>query len=446
MSRTAADRWALAVVAGIAGVVAAAPSPASASAFTQPRAVSPAGLRIAYFSLATSATGSRTVLLYQAGGYRRGPRVRLVARLGRGTELGPPRTLPSTDRGFGGVDGGVDQGRAAVGADETVVAVWRSRTLVGLPRVRVAIAPRGRGFGPARTVAEGAGIEQLGDALVGRDGSAIVTWRRRTPDGNVVEAAHRPAGGTFGAPQLLGGSDSSAPQLASADGGRVVAAWGTPVARAGGAQTQAAVAIKGPAEPAFAPPTVISDAPEGVSAVDATRGRGAVGVSYVATVGRGAEARSQLRYHLLGLDGSLSAPGAFGARVGQGIQRPALIVGRGEIGAAWRVYTPTAPGVYRASRANPVGRLLDGPLGAGPPVAAAVGGGSLVAWPDRTASGAARLHVAPSRGRAVVLSRGRRIGSVALSAGDRHALLAWLESDGPERVRLRLAAYAASRT
>src|SRR4051794_4515548 len=94
-------------------------------------------------------------------------------------------------------------------------------------RARVSFRSADGTVTPSKTISA-KGHSASGPALaVARDGSAIAAWAWHDPAGWVVQAATRPAGGQFGAPQTLSSAQVSRPfiTLAVGEGGDAVAAW-----------------------------------------------------------------------------------------------------------------------------------------------------------------------------------------------------------------------------
>jgi hypothetical protein len=124
--------------------------------------------------------------------------------------------------------------RVAVGADGTVIAVWRdtekAETEEAVRRVFAAVRPPGGQFGVPVALSPPAS-HNAGAPRVAIDGAgnAIAVWRRRDeyPFRFRIEAAVRPAGGQFGEPTWLSaeGRNAFAPQLALDGRGDAVIVW-----------------------------------------------------------------------------------------------------------------------------------------------------------------------------------------------------------------------------
>ena len=94
-------------------------------------------------------------------------------------------------------------------------------------RVRASFRSKSGDVTPARTISAKGHSATMPSLAVARDGSAIAAWAWHDPAGWVVQAATRPAGGQFGAPQTLSAPTKWRPfiTLAIGDGGDAVAAW-----------------------------------------------------------------------------------------------------------------------------------------------------------------------------------------------------------------------------
>ena len=198
----------------LAVVVIAGPAPgASAAQVSASRAVTPGGFYVQRLSLAATPSGGRSALLV-AGNRLHPIDNRLLARLGRGTSLGPGRWL----------DGGatsIRDAKVAVGGDGTVVAAWQA-TFADDERVERAHRGRDRGAGARLRDAADARIDVVA-GLLRRCGREPARARCR----QLVEPSARRRGGPrrvpapgrrFAARQTLG--VGAAPQLAVAPSGR----------------------------------------------------------------------------------------------------------------------------------------------------------------------------------------------------------------------------------
>ena len=96
--------------------------------------------------------------------------------------------------------------------------------------------------------------------MVGVDsqGGAVAAWARPDPSGDRINVAIRPAGGSFGLPQIISAAfDSSDPQVAVAPDGRALLVWtqdGTP-----GYSNKVIMASFRPAGGSFGTPQQLTD-------------------------------------------------------------------------------------------------------------------------------------------------------------------------------------------
>ena len=455
-----AHRWAAATLLAAACLAA----PARADSLTEPRPVTPPGTSIDGFDVATSPAGGRVALLYGAfAGSTGGGQRLLFARLGEGRNFGPVRRLEDRRAGLQLVT--TWGGRVTVSADGAAVAVWVARGReAGRDQLRVAIAPRGRGFGRPQTLARLRGrrgyvpfIAATG-VVAGAHGRVVVSWTVGEPGKTVARVAVRSRGTGFGAPQALGAVGpalSTPPALVLAPSGAVGAAW--MLRTDAGARAQAATLRAGGRR--FGAPRWISGT-ENTGNIGAFTGPGGAAVSW-SDDARAAGALIRLRIARLHRDGTFGAPTTI-ATVDPGIQAhevEGFAVGFPSAGpfAAWQVFNDISEagdgakdqtvvqtsawhdGVFGVPRAL----SLPGTL-TGLPVVGALVATTLVAWPEQVAgTWHLRLatHVAghdwgPTRTFADVN------GTIQIAASARSALVLWqpFEPYLEQRV-LQLAVY-----
>jgi len=454
-------------VACAAMIAACAATPAQADSLTTGRAVTPPGVVVGDFSVATSRAGGRVALLYHAA--RRGGdgRELLFARLGRGRNLGPALALEDRVAHSGAKQVSTYGARVAVGADGRAVAAWVARGReASRDQLRVATAPHGRRFGPARTVSRAAfrqgfvpEIKVMG-AVAGPGRRDVVSWALgRSPTGS-LRAAVRTRGGRFGAPQTLGSiavGFASPSALVLAPSGTVVAAWIRPAARNAAAATTLPAGRR-----RFGATRLISRA-DAAGHVQAVAGPGGAAVSW-SDDRRTSGPPIRLRLARLRRDGTLATPAtiaevdtAGGALEVDGPQVAFPLAGPV---AAWQVFrdiSEAGDGRINSTRIDAADSREAGflaPLSlstAGAPTRAPVVGAltdrALVAWPERVAPDRWRLRLAVRRsGRAwrPPLTVADTNAAIAIAAGTRSALLLWNPFDiarEAERGRLRLAVY-----
>src|SRR3954471_16157481 len=94
-------------------------------------------------------------------------------------------------------------------------------------RVRASFRSKSGAVTPARTISAKGHSATQPSLAVARDGSAVAAWAWHDPAGWVVQAATRPAGGQFGAPQTLSAPTRWRPFITPAigAGGDAIAAW-----------------------------------------------------------------------------------------------------------------------------------------------------------------------------------------------------------------------------
>ncbi len=94
--------------------------------------------------------------------------------------------------------------------------------------VQAASRPAGGSFGvPVNLSAAGQSTQGEPEAALDSAGNAVVVWSRSNGTNNIVQAASRPAGGSFGAPVNLSaaGENAYGPQAAFDQAGDAVAIW-----------------------------------------------------------------------------------------------------------------------------------------------------------------------------------------------------------------------------
>ncbi len=131
--------------------------------------------------------------------------------------------------------GDADQPLVVFDEHDNALVVWtRYVTATGLGEVQAAFRPAGGTFGAPQTIsAAEPGVGNF-DPQVDIDESATVVWTRESEVGELsVQAAFRPKDGSFGAPQTLSGpGNASEPQVAVDERGNSLAVWTGDVAGA----------------------------------------------------------------------------------------------------------------------------------------------------------------------------------------------------------------------
>lgn len=453
--------FAAAVLLGAAGTSA----PASADSLSDGRAVTPPGTVVSDFSLATSPAGGRAALLYRADAGGGGGQTLLFARLGLGRDLGPVRRLEDRRGPSGRRLVTVFGSKVAVSPDNGAVAAWVARGREpGQDQLRVAIAPRGRGFGTPRTLYRARGRNgvvpdlRLAGVVAGSHGRAVVTWTLQSAAGTSMRAAVRTGAGGFGAPQALGavGSAATPPALVLAPSGAVAAAW-----MRRGPRTSVRAATLQPRARRFGRTRVISGTDD-AGDVAAFSGPGGAAVSWSGGL-RAHGGLRPLRMARLRRDGTFAAPQTF-ALVEPGLaplEVDGLQLGFPLAGpvAAWQVFqdiSEAGDGAKSQTRIDTmIGRgdnVFHAPQtrsapGAqtGLPVVAALADRMLVAWPERVDRQAWHLRLAAHRsagGWGPTRTFADIDGAIAIAASRRSALVLWqpFEPFAQQRV-LQLAVY-----
>ena len=432
----------------LAAACGAAPAPAQADALSAGRAVTPPGTTIDGFDLATSPAGGRVALLYGADAGGGGDQHLLFARLGEGRNLGPARRLEDRRSASGTRRVTTFGGKVAVGADGSAVAAWIARDReAGRDQLRVAIAPRGRGFGPARTLVRARGRSgyvpyiAVGGVVAGTRGRAVVAWSLGEPGKTVMQVAVRTRGRGFGAPQSLGPvgpASATPPALVLAPSGAVAAAW----TRRSDERTMARTATLRPGGRRFGATRQISGA-DVAGNVGVTSGPGGAAVFW-SDDRRTAGTLIRLRLARLRRDGTLAAPRTI-ATVDPGTQArevAGLQLGFPLAGpvAAWQVFNDISEagdgrkdqthvdtavsrdGVFAASQ---VRSTPGAPTEL--PVVGALADRTLVAWPEFTAgSWHLRLAARPTGGDWGPPATFADVnGAIAIAASRRSALVLW---------------------
>lgn len=139
------------------------------------------------------------------------------------TQQGPWEP-PAADLSKPGQD--ARQPQIAFGPDGSATAVW-SRHNGDEEVVQAAFRPARGSFGAPVTISEPGGDAISPQIAIGRDGGATAVWARFNGDVFVVQAAYRPPGGSFGPPEDLSKPDEYAtiPQIALDPAGGATVVW-----------------------------------------------------------------------------------------------------------------------------------------------------------------------------------------------------------------------------
>jgi hypothetical protein len=227
---------------------------APGGSFSAPQALSEAGEDASRPDVAIDAHGDAIAVWLRSDGSHE--RVQAAYRAAGGS-FGTPQTLS-----VAGAE--AEQPRVAMNGAGEAVAVW-SVSAGGQAEIQAATAAPGGSFGAPVDLSGLPSTVSVPQVALDSHGDAIAVWDGWDGANIRIEAAVRPAGGSFGAPQYLSpaGSNADVPQVAFDSAGDALAVWrfdGSPASTvqaayrpAGGAFGSAQTAsVPGPA-PAQAP-------------------------------------------------------------------------------------------------------------------------------------------------------------------------------------------------
>jgi RNA polymerase sigma factor (sigma-70 family) len=117
--------------------------------------------------------------------------------------------------------------RVAIDEQGNVFAAWTADDGVNY-RAYVAYRPAGGSFGAAQAVSAPGNHAQNPVVAVDDQGDALVAWQRSDGSNERTQAAYRPAGGSFGAPETLSaaGADAPNPEVQMNADGNAIVVWG----------------------------------------------------------------------------------------------------------------------------------------------------------------------------------------------------------------------------
>lgn len=144
--------------------------------------------------------------------------VQVALRAGSGSFSSEPLDLTTA--------GNASSVRVAINPAGDMVAAWRR--LDGAHYiVQAAVRPAGGSFSPTASLSAAGASASLGDVAIDAAGNALVVWDRPSGAGQLVQLARRPAGGGFAAATDLTPADKTAyaPTLALDPAGQVIVAW-----------------------------------------------------------------------------------------------------------------------------------------------------------------------------------------------------------------------------
>ena len=114
----------------------------------------------------------------------------------------------------------------AVAPDGTTVAVWRRFDGTN-SRIQAAVRPAGGSFAAAVTLSDAGVNASQPSVAIDSVGTTTAVWEQDQGGLEVIKARRRPSGGPFGGVQTLSdtGKTSFSPQVAANGNGHAVAAW-----------------------------------------------------------------------------------------------------------------------------------------------------------------------------------------------------------------------------
>ncbi len=220
-----------------------------------------------------------------------------------------PWVKPDSDLSAPGQDASRPQ--ISTAPDGTTTAVWQ-RSDGSRPVIQAATRPPGGTFGtPVDLSAPGGGNAVSPQITTAADGTTTVVWQRDDNSDWIVQAATRPPGGSFAAPVDLSAPGQSAqnPAIAAAPDGTVTAVWSRgptfneviqAATRSPGGSFGSPVdlSIAGPGQ--YARDPQISTAPDGTATAVWSRHNGSVNVIQAATHPPGGSFGPAVRLSTLG--------------------------------------------------------------------------------------------------------------------------------------------------
>jgi hypothetical protein len=439
-------RAALAVSLAMAALALSAASSAAVPTFLAPKTLSKAGQHASAPNVAMAGAGNAVAVWRRFDGANQ--RVQASTRRAGGA-WNRPATLSAAGRS-------ARQPQVAIAARGNAVAVWRRHDGAN-NRIQAAVRPAGRAFRAPKTLSA-AGRNASG-ARVAMDaaGNAIVAWERLDGANRRIQAAFRPAGGTFRAPQTLSAAGQSAfqPRVALDAAGNAIVAW----RRNDGAADRIQAAFR-PAGGTFGVPQTLSAAGEGLGAAPPATIPGAARDPDVAmdpagnavAVWRrfdGGDWRIQAAFRPAGV--TFEAPQTLSATAWDAFRPRVAMDAAGNAIAVWRrgrIKAATRPAGGMFGVAQTLSAV--GPVG-DPHVAMDAAGNAVAAWrfggvPSRFTPDKARIQVR-TRPPGGAFGRPRALSAPGQDAGNPtvamdaigNALVGWQQSDRAKR-RIQVAA------
>lgn len=221
-------------------------APASASGWLAPVTLSDAGQHADEPQVAVDADGDAVAVWLRSDGSH--ARIQAATRPAGGAWTTP---VTLSDAGQN-----ADDPQVAVDTDGDAVAIWRRSDGTNI-RVQAAARPAGGAWTAPTTISAAGPDTYDAGVAVDPDGDAVAVWTQSDGSNIRVQAATRPAGGAWTAPDTLStaGRDATAPQVGVDADGDAVAVW----RRSDGSNVRAQAATR-PAGGTWAAPDTISDA------------------------------------------------------------------------------------------------------------------------------------------------------------------------------------------
>ncbi|MBS1895033.1 MAG: PKD domain-containing protein [Actinobacteria bacterium] len=308
-------------------VIYGADLPAGGS-WSTPHAISDVAGNSRVPALAVSSAGEATVLWSEEEGHSSRTRIRSSWRSGGGSWTTPTWLDSATGPEWGP--------QLAVAADGTVTAAWE-----GSNQIDTATRPEGGGWSAVAVLLPNTSAESFASSpslAVASTGAAVIAWRDEIEEeGNVIEGAVRPAGGSWSAVARLSsiGGDPFAPQVGIDKAGNATAVWRmksggqwvieAAEAPAGGSWTSPAQ-ISTPGVHAFFPDLAVTPDGEAVAAWERSDGT---------------NTRIETAVHPAG--GAWAAP-TIHSQAGANAEHPALAAdGVGDMALAWERFQAGKP-------------------------------------------------------------------------------------------------------
>jgi hypothetical protein len=154
--------------------------------------------------------------------------------------------------------------QVAIDSDGNALAIWHRFDGTD-DRVQASFRPAGGSFGAADTLSDAGQAAVRAQIAFDANGDALAVWQRFDGSDSRIQAASRPAGGSFGAVETLSdaGLDARAPRIALDAAGDAAVAWRSD----NDVQIRVRAAIR-PAGGSFGAPQTLSDAGQDAGAVE----------------------------------------------------------------------------------------------------------------------------------------------------------------------------------